>query len=31
VRRVGDHICILVTRMPIEVFRRRMGDASHSG
>jgi anti-sigma factor RsiW len=31
VRRVGDHLCILVTRMPIEMFRRRMGDASHSG
>jgi anti-sigma factor RsiW len=31
VRRVGDHVCVLVTQMSIEKFRRRLGDASQSG
>jgi len=31
VRRVGDHVCVLVTQMPVEAFRRRLGDASQSG
>ncbi len=30
-RRVGDHVCLLVTRMPIEAFRRRLGEATESG
>jgi hypothetical protein len=30
VRRVGDHVCVLVTRMSIEAFRRRLGDTSQS-
>jgi anti-sigma factor (TIGR02949 family) len=31
VRRVGDHVCVLVTRMPVDAFRRRLGEASESG
>jgi anti-sigma factor RsiW len=31
VRRVGDHVCVLVAQMSIEKFRRRLGDASQSG
>ncbi len=30
-RRVGDHICVLATRMPLEAFRRRLGEASEAG
>jgi hypothetical protein len=30
-RRVGDHVCVLATRMPLEAFRRRLGEASEAG
>jgi hypothetical protein len=30
VRRVGDHVCVLITRMPIDAFRRRLREATES-
>ena len=30
-RRIGDEVCLLVTRMPMEIFRRRLGGGAESG
>jgi anti-sigma factor RsiW len=30
-RRIGDEVCLLVTRMPMEVFRRKLGGSAESG
>jgi anti-sigma factor RsiW len=30
-RRIGDEVCLLVTRMPMEIFRRKVGGGTESG
>ncbi|HSD10778.1 MAG TPA: hypothetical protein VLF14_07325, partial [Candidatus Binatia bacterium] len=30
-RRIGDEVCLLVTRMPMEIFRRKVGTGDESG
>jgi hypothetical protein len=30
-RRIGDEVCLLVTRMPMELFRRKLGGGAESG
>ena len=30
-RRIGDDVCLLVTRMPMEIFRRKFGGDAESG
>jgi hypothetical protein len=30
-RRIGDEVCLLVTRMPMEIFRRKLGEGAESG
>ena len=30
-RRIGDEVCLLVTRMPMEIFRRKLGGDAESG
>ncbi len=30
-RRIGNEVCLLVTRMPMEIFRRKVGGGAESG